>query len=183
VGSCRIADRPPTSYFCFATHLPLHSHPSMALFLGLRLAECINRSVTPYEPPPARTTLGKRLQLRSQLLSRGPTVVAVVFVWASIACTLLCITGIALIVIASSAPRHDGPSTGAVVSAFIPTIAATLLVVSICVEVCIESGCCCYPVCCHRRGVTAVQSMSIEMDTLTAGDFQSTTSSNGGADG
>lgn len=109
--------------------------------------------------------------------------VAVVFVWASIACTLLCITGIALVAIASSAPRHDGPSTGAVISAFIPTMAATLLICSICIEVCIESGRCCWPLCCHKGPTNTMQSIPIEMDTLTAKDFHSDTSSNGGADG
>ena len=157
----------------------------MALFVGLRLAECVNRSVAPYEPAPARTTVGKYSQMRSHLLQRGPIVVAVVFIWASIACTLLCTTGIALVVIASSAPRHDGPATGAIVSAFIPTIAATLLVVSICAEVCIESGRCCLPLCCRKSGTNAARGMAIEMATLTAEDFQSSASSKGGggADG
>lgn len=158
----------------------------MALFLGLRIAACVKQATSPYDPPRAPqplTTLSRRGK-HPKLREQGPTVVAVFFVLAAIACLLVAVTGAAIIGIVATAHKKDKVAeTGPLIAAFIPAGVAFALVASVGIEVCIESGRCALW---HRREMRETKltpSPVIEMTALNVEDFEhhnSASSSTGG---
>lgn len=150
----------------------------MALFVGMRIAGCITRAVTPYEPPLPRTTLRLQQSFRAQLAERGPAMVAVVFVWATIACALMAATGLAVIVVASRAHAvRTEPALGALMAAFIPAMVAAMLVVSVALELCAESGRCVWIKRMPTQALEDAPGNVIEMRSLAGEDFDGQRSS------